>query len=58
MSASGNKPLPSAAKVGETVHTSKKTSNGYLTTLAAVWTQLILNDISKPVTFSGTTLRM
>ena len=56
MSVLGNKPLPSVVKIAETVHTPKKTSNGYLTTLAAVWTQLVLNDISKPVSFAGTFL--
>lgn len=52
MAVSG-KPLPSAVKIAETIHAPKKTANGYLTTLSAVWAQFIHNDISKPVSYSG-----
>lgn len=45
--------LPSAFHVAEKIHTSDKASvKGYLTTLAPVWAQLLLNDISDPISFA------
>ena len=46
-------PLPSALYVAEKVHTSEKPSaRGYVTALAPVWAQLLLNDISDPISFA------
>lgn len=48
------KPLPNPVKVADAVHAPKsKPSHGYLTTLAAVWAQFVLHDISYPITFAG-----
>lgn len=47
------RPLPAAEKVVETVHTSKKGSNGFLTALTPVWAQFLYNDISYPISFAG-----
>ena len=51
--ATSGKPLPSAAKVAENIHSPKKAATGYLTTLSSIWAQFVLNDISYPVTFAG-----
>ena len=57
MAASG-KPLPNPIKVADAVHAPRsKPSHGYLTTLAAVWTQFVLNDISYPITFTGKSIK-
>ena len=46
-------PLPSVFHVAEKIHTSDKPSAaGFLTTLAPVWSQLLLNDVSDPVSFA------
>jgi hypothetical protein len=51
-SASG-KALPSPFKIAEAMQVPKKAAQGYLTTMATVWTQFVLHDISRPVSFSG-----
>lgn len=55
--AASGKPLPNPVKVADAVHAPRsKPSNGYLTTLAAVWTQFVLHDVSHPITYTGTFL--